>query len=287
MANLLAILDNRELALLFWMGAAFLWVLWKPAVRRSIGGVLKPFSAKPIVASILLMVAYVYFEVWLLNAVGIWASNQLIATIIWAVTTAAVMLFNINTIVEDEHFFRKTVKENFKLAVLVDFFVNFYALPLVIEIVLLPFATLLVAMVAYCDTDKGKYAVTKRFLNGVLFLLGLWLLIYAFWEASKSIGEITTLETLRSLAAPIILSILYLPFIFLVVGYSAYENAFVRLQFVMKDTSLHGYSKRQMLLRIRFNYPVLKVWLKSAWQRDFESRQDVDASIQEAIEQKN
>lgn len=284
MSESLTNLDNRELALLYWMAAAFVWVLLTPAVRRSLGGVLKALSAKPILISLSLMVAYVWTEVMFLDAAGIWASNQLKATIIWAITTAAVMLFNINAIGEDEHFFRKAVRENFKLAVLVDFFVNFHVLPLVVEIVMLPFSALLTAMVAYCETDEEKYAVTKKFLSGVLVFLGIALLAYAFWITSKNVGEIGALETLRSLAVPILLSILYLPFIFLVVTYSAYENVFVRLQFVMQDASLRSYAKRRMLLRVRFNLPVLRIWLKSAWKRNFDSRRDVDASIQDAVE---
>ena len=228
MIQFLSNLDNREIAVGFWLVVALALVFRKSKVRRSFASVGRALLAKPILIGITLMIVYVTVEVTVLSLLGIWALSQLKATIIWGVTVAAIMLFSVNKVHQDERFFRKAVKENFKLAVLIDFFVNLHVLPLVGELFIVPIATLAGVMLAVAETDE-KYAPVRKLLTGFLGILGLSMLAYALWKVSQNLDSLAEVETLRSLAVPIALSLLYLPFIYFVVVYMAYENVFVRL----------------------------------------------------------
>jgi hypothetical protein len=141
---------------------------------------------------------------------------------------------------------------------------------------------------AIAETDE-KYIVVQKLMNNIAAYVGLSLLVYACWQVYIHFNQITTFETLRSFIIPILFSILYLPFIYIAIVYIAYENVFIRLQFVIKDISLHSYAKRQLLLNFIFNTQLLPIWLKTAWSRNLDTQLDIMNLIKEIkqFERKN
>lgn len=86
--------------------------------------------------------------------------------------------------------------------------------------------------------------------------------------------------TLRDFGVPIAYGIFCIPLMFLLAVYSAYEDAFVRLQFVIKDESLHGFAKRRLLASFGLDFRAVSRWLRSAWSNTLESRADIVRSIE-------
>ena len=282
MTQLISSLDNREIAIGLWLIVALLFVLRNSDVRRAFAPVARALTAKPILIGIVLMVGYLTVEVKVLSLVGIWVPSQIKTTIIWAITVATVMLFTANSINEVEGHFCKAAKENFKFSVLVSFFVNLHVLPLIWELIIVPIGALAAAMLAVAEADE-KYVPARKLLNGFLGILGMSLLGYALWKSCQNPRSLVEIEALRSLAIPVVLSLLFLPFIYLVVVYMAYENVFVRLKFVIRNKSLNKYAKKCLILHVRLRIPALHLWLKEAWSRELASREDIDKSIQDAL----
>lgn len=281
-------LDNREIAIIVWLCIAIAWMIYNKDIRKSLLYVLKAFFVKQIIVSIFLMALYIFIMVLFLSWVGIWNESQFKATLIWSITVGLILLFRVNKISEDKTFFAKAIRENFKLTIIIDFIINLHVLSFWIELILLPITVLIAGVLAIAKTDE-KYIVVQKLMNNIAAYIGLSLLAYACWQVYVHFNQITTFETLRSFIIPILFSILYLPFIYIAIVYIAYENVFVRLQFVIKDTSLHSYAKRQLLLNFIFNTQLLPIWLKTAWNRNLDTQSDIMNLIMEIkqFERKN
>ncbi|MGA9045267.1 hypothetical protein [Sulfuricurvum sp.] len=273
-------LDNRETAIAVWLCIAITWMIYNKDVRKSLVDVLKAFFVKQIIASTFLMALYIFIMVLFLSWVGIWNDSQFKATLVWSITVGLILLFRVNKISEDKTFFARAIRENFKLTIIIDFIINLHVLSLWIELILLPITALIAGVLAIAETNE-KYIVVQKLMNSIAAYIGLSLLAYACWQVYVHFNQITTFETLRSFVIPILFSILYLPFIYIAIVYIAYENVFVRLQFVIKDTSLHSYTKRQLLLNFIFNTQLLPIWLKTAWSRNLDTQSDIMNLIME------
>jgi hypothetical protein len=93
--------DNRELATLLWLSVFLCWVLSKPELRSGLGGVLRSFFHPFICLSLLAMAGYMALEVWAGARLGIWNSELLKPTLLWAVLSGGVMFFESNKAARD------------------------------------------------------------------------------------------------------------------------------------------------------------------------------------------
>ena len=57
-------LNNREIAVLLWLGVAMLWLLSQPKVRSSPCGILKLLLQPVIIIPLLTMFAWIGLELW-------------------------------------------------------------------------------------------------------------------------------------------------------------------------------------------------------------------------------
>lgn len=273
-------IDNRETALAVWLCIALAWMIYKNEVRKSLIIVLKTFFLKPILISIFLMSSYILSMVLLLSWIGIWNESQLKTTLVWSITVGLILLFRVNKISNDKTFFTKAIRENFKLTIIIDFIMNLNVLSFWIEFILIPIMVVITGVLAITERDE-KYIDVQKLMTIIVSIIGWSLFVYASWQVYIHFNKIATLETLRSFIIPILFSILYLPFIYLAIVYMAYENVFVRLQFVIKDASLHKYAKQQLLLQLMFNIQLLPIWLKAAWTRDLNTQAEINDLIRE------
>lgn len=134
------------------------WALANKQVRQALINVLRALFVKAIIASLALMVLYVFVETRILSYVQLWEPSHLKATVVWSITVAVVMLVDIN-ISRDEHLFKKAALDNLKITVLLDFLVNLYVFSFIIELVFIPFTALIGGMLVIAESHE-KY---KRF----------------------------------------------------------------------------------------------------------------------------
>lgn len=266
--------DNRQIALIIWIFLILFWVTKNKNVRDALNALIKTFLTKPILMSIFSMVCYILIIVLFLHQFDIWDNSQLNATLIWSVTSAFSMFFKLNKINEDKMFFKKAIIENFKLTVLIDFIVNLNVFSLWFELIFIPCAFVLGAMIAISNRDE-KHRLVEKLLNGIAIFLGFSLIIYSSWQIYIHFDEVCTLEKLRDFSVPILLSILYLPFVYFFALYSAYEEVFVILQFVIKDHTLHDYTKYLLITHFIFRRDLLHLWLKKSHFEDLKTKKDI------------
>lgn len=276
--NLFQKLNNREIAVAIWILIAIIWVLSQPKIREALIQVIKAFFAWKLVISYVLMFTYITLIIIPINAVGLWKLAHLPVTTLWVLCVAFVMLFEFLK-ANDQNFFKNSIKNNLKALVILEFIINLYVFNLWFELILVPIFVIFGGMIAIAESDK-KYELVKKLFNNIMAFIGSALLSYAIYNVVTDFKHFATLENFENFYLPILLSIMFLPFVYFVALYAGYESLFVRLQFFVKDRLLLKYVKKKTILAFGLNLMGLNKWSKHINTLRFNNKEEIDEAIQ-------
>lgn len=274
-------LDNRETAVLVWLGLFVAWALWKPGVRKAAVAVLRAALAWKIALSVSSMAAYVALVVLVLHRLGLWGLDSLKETIVWFLTAALVMLFDVASVPEDDRCFRKAAFDGLKLSVVLEFVVGLYPLSLPLELLLIPTATILACLLVVAES-KDEFKSLRSLLQGVMAVLGLVLLVYAIHRVYTDPGSFAQLATLVEFLLPIVLTVLLLPFLYVLAAWGSYEGLFIRLRFLEADRELRRFIKLRLIWRFGLNFRGLNRWWRLFVRERPGTRAEIVASLRRA-----
>lgn len=255
-------LNTREISLLIWLGIFIAWCFSMKAVRGSLFGVLKAATHFQLLKWVALMLAYTAGCVWLLDRIGLWSTDNLKTTGIWVLTFGLVTMFKATTIGEDKHGFVKLAKDIVAPTAVVLFIGEFYTFDLWIELLLVPGLTLLGMLTAVAALNP-EHAKVGRIFTGLQVWTGVGILAYSAYQVAVNFKDFATWDTAREFALPILLSFLFLPFLYVMIVYITYETMFTTLGFRIEDPKLIGFAKRSAVLAFGLDRDALR-----RWQRD-------------------
>jgi len=276
------IFNNREIAVGIWFFIAAIAGATQPSIRNAAIAVLKAFLVRAIVIWLVAIIIYVGFLIYLLHSFGLWSAQQLKDTILWVGSVIAISIFRISSISKDQHFFRKVVTDNIKLVAVLQFLVSFYSFNLCIELVIVPISTLVGAMLAVAGSSQ-KYKPAADFLNYAAILLGLFLVAFAIYNVVVGFKSFATIQTLADFSLPPLLSLLYVPFLYLMSRYLAYDTAFAQLNFAIADPGLRRYGVRKSIISFRGDVQLLKRWTRNLMLQRPETQEDIRKAIRRMI----
>ena len=270
--------NNRELAVSIWILFAIIWCVSYSKIRKSSFQLIKAFFAWKLTLSYILMFTYIAFEIWVLKVVAIWKIDHIALTVLWCVCVAFVMLFNFQK-ANDQKFFKNSVKDNIKGLVFLEFFVNLYVFNFWIEFMIVPISAIIGGMKAIAERNK-EYEIVDKLLNFILVAAGLFLLFYVSYNVVTDFENFATIQNLESFYMPILLSILFIPFVYIAALIASYETLFARLQFFVPDKEVLRYAKLKTILSIQFNLSKLNRWsdyINKNWR--FKNRKEVKEAV--------
>lgn len=256
------ILNDREIAIALWLLAFLAYTLFAPkmaGVRSAFKGVLSAFFAKQIMIVLGLMIAYMSVVIYWLSKIDLWNMEQLKNTIFWCASVGFVSLSKLESIKKDRSFFKHSLINNLKLLAVIQFIVGVYTFPLLVEVMLVPILALISGMLAVSETDE-KYRQVKTLLEYLLSLFGMALLIYTLYMLVTDFGEFGKEKTAYDFFVPSLLTLSYLPFIFIMMIYSTYEQVFIRLQFSIRDKRLRYLAKLYSSVLFNVRMDILDRW---------------------------
>lgn len=271
-------LDNREIALAIWLAIFLAWCSSKPDIRKALANVLSVAAGRPIVIVFGLAVVYLSAMTVALRAIDFWTLKQLKITFAWFLVAGIPALMDTPEISKKPTSLRSVIAKNFRLSLLVDFFINLFKLPLLAEIIFVPFTAFIGGLLAVAQSNDD-YAPVQKLLNGIMIFIGSFFIIFETYKVVSEFDTIANLDTLRDFALPIIYNLTFVPLLWALAIYAAYESVFCRLQFIIKDDALHAFTRRALVLGFRTDIAALNVWFKTAWAGAFTSRTDVAQSI--------
>ncbi len=226
--------DNRELATLLWLSAFLCWVLTKPELRSGLGGVLRSFLHPFIGLSLLAMAGYMALEVWAGARLGIWNSELLKPTLLWAVLSGGVMFFESNKAAHDSRFFRTVLAETVAIGVFVEFFMNIFVMSLPAELIIQPVIAAVAVMRAVAGKKPGNRQV-RQFLDILFALTGFVFLAYTIWRTYTDWATLDAREVTLEFFLPVWLTAGLLPYVYVLSLVITYDSALRGINWAAKD----------------------------------------------------
>lgn len=276
-------LSNREWASLFWIAAFVVHAVFNDKngqLAKRLKSFLRAFFVPKIVVVMAWASLWIVLCIQMLRYAGAWDVGNLKTTLLWAVTFAFVTLLDIGRISEDDTYFRKTVRDTVGATVAITFIAEAYSFPLAVELILIPYLALMTGIQVVSE-KKPEQASVHKLANTLLAVIGLVYVAYGFYMIAIDFREFATWTTLREFLIPITLSLLFLPYLYVVSVLVAYERTFTGLRCAQRDYALRRYAAFQAALRFRFNLEGLRRWKRHIGVFQPDSREGILASISE------
>ncbi len=239
------IFNNRELAIIIWLSLILVLLSFKKGILNSYHDLLKAFFQDKIISSLLISVIYVELIILLLSLADFWERDLLKDTIFWYIGSAFLLMLNSNKALENKTHFQKIFWNSCKLIVVLEFITNFYTLDLLWELILIPVVSFIAILDAFADF-KNEHKPVKKLTQAVLTIIGITIFVYSIRQITSNSNEFLNVNSAQILLLPVILTILFLPFLYFYVLYMKYENIYVRIgfRFDKKDKEFLKIKKR-------------------------------------------
>lgn len=216
-----------------WKGFHVVFLFTK-AARQFLKTALPILFCKKFVVFYIVFLSYLAVVLYVLNWAEWWDFELLKDTIFWVLFVELPLFTKAIEKADGTHFFRKLLKDNVAISVIIEFFVGFWTFSLTVELIIVPATVLISALYAIASMDK-KHLSAKRFFEVLFAVWGVVIFINAISCLFISPGEFFSLDTLKSLLLPLVLLIFNLPVIYGLALYNMYEQVFIRVKGIKQE----------------------------------------------------
>lgn len=280
----MGLFNTREVAVAIWLLFFIGWALGKSDIRKSLVAVLRSFFQVKVALPVFLMAFYTVATVAILATVGFWGVSLLKDTIVWFFFSAVAMMARFVTWREPQNIFREVVADSIRVVIFLEFLINTYTFPLIVELVLVPVLTFIAMLGTFTETSE-KHRDVSKLIRGVQATIGFIILGLAVSGAIGDLQNLKSLDAFRSIALAPVLSVLLSPFLYAVVLMSYYEQVFLRLDLGReKGAKLNRYARRRIVWYAGLSLRRLQQLLRhhAADIMHFREEADVDRVLKEA-----
>mgnify|MGYP001205309446 CR=1 FL=1 len=249
----------REWAFAFWLLVLVVFVAWSRTTRSSLRALVATFIQPLIIGPLLVAAIYAAGEVFLLAHLGWWSLANLKTTLLWAIAFAFVAMFEIVSIKERKRALGKVARDIFSVAGLVTFIAELKSFPLPVELIALPVVTFIGLMAEFAKVRPEHQRVAGP-LGCFVGMIGLFYIGYSVWLTYLEWAETATWATALDFLIPFILSIGFLPFLWLWQIFVVYSDTFATITFGGIDKKLVPAARWLAATRIRSDLELLERW---------------------------
>jgi hypothetical protein len=258
--------NNREIAALIWMLVVVLLAARSQTIRSSAKQVAAQALQPAIAVPFLLVIGYIGAVVLGAAQLGIWTEDLLSETVLWGLGPGVGLLFSALEVSKGKRSVRQIARRAVGLTVAIEFFVNLYVFSLPVELLLVPLLTCAVLMSTVAG-GRPEHAAVKRLLDGLLGAAGLGLMIYVAIRLGSDLGTVEGEALLRTLALPIWLTLVTIPFAFVFGSFLAYERALSIVDFMSDGRYRRWQTARALVLGLRFDLTAVSAF-RGNWARE-------------------
>lgn len=270
--------SNREIAAYLWLGVLFIILSLKSHVRRdSFRDVISAFCNRFILILLILAVLYIAGLVVLLKWIGVWTSANWKTTIIWVMSFAFVTMFDASRVTKYRTYFVDTIKEAIGLTGLLIFIVEFYSFNIIIELITVPIFVFLA--IVHTTSKEPNHIRLRSFVGQLLTVAGLFYLGFSIYHTIIDFKGFATLDTAREFLVPLLLTLGFLPFLYALMVYVAYERNFIGITWGVKNPKLQWQAKWLAVSKFGPNLGLLNRWVNSIQRFPPENRKELWQSV--------
>lgn len=270
-------LNNREIATAVWAGVVISTCSLKRELRSAMWGVLQALCQPILLTALTVATLWIGASVLLMEREGLWEVANLKTTVVWAITFAFVTMFDVDKIGKPG-FAGSVVRDTINATVVVVFIAEFATFSFWGELVLVPFLFVL-SLLRVVAATKPEFVQVRKLLEGLAVLVGLGILIFSIYTIAREFTAFARRNTALEFSVPIILSLLFLPFIFVFGRWVAYERVFSAFFYAVPDPTLRRYARWRGFLAFGADIEGLDRWRNMLVRLRPETRAGVDDAV--------
>lgn len=229
-------LNSREDAIVFWALMILAFVLYKyfRGVTTAFYGLLRAALQWKLLLLYGAAGAYCAAVVYRAQKLGLWDTTAVKATVYWFAGTAVVLIGEAisGTPPSDPAFRRRVLRRVAAWTLLIEFAVNLYALPFLVEAVVLFIVILFVGMRTVIESGLAPAEpAARKLIEVVIGAVGTFYFLYFLVRVFTDLGGFWTRENAEDFLVGPVLTLALIPFLYAVAWYSRRELANLRKQF--------------------------------------------------------
>ncbi|WP_282950287.1 MULTISPECIES: hypothetical protein [unclassified Sphingopyxis] len=279
-------LNNREIATLIWLAILAVVVFRLASVRIAFRGLLSAFAQRQILMIYGVAGLYVGACVAFLSWWGIWTTDNLKSTILWSITFLFVTLIDANRIDEDKTYFGRTIRDTLGLTGLLVFIGGLESFSLSAELLFVPVISF-VSLTHQVGLSNPAHKPASNCLGALLVAAGIAILTYSIHATWLEWAKFDLRKNLSELLVPILLSLLFLPFLYALSIFLVYDRNFTNIAYALPDKGLARFARRRALFAFRTDLNLLKRWRHIIVQRRPSDRLGVVQAIAQAMRERD
>lgn len=260
--QLILTINNRELAYIIWFLIAFCLVMLSSKLRKSVRGVFNSLFNWKFNITYIATIAYFALMINILEYFNFWDNSLIKDTVFWLVLTGTSLMFRIATNNDPLVFLKDTFRDSIKIAAFLSFVLNLTVFTFWSEFIAIPILFILGGMHAVSKHKKEHEQVAKA-LEVMGKIASIFLLGYIVRDMFINYQSYLTLQKAKEFFLPILLTLLFGPFLALLNLIVQYEEIANSLKRVSKSTTHYYKMLFGALLYFNFNIKGAIRWRNS------------------------
>lgn len=245
--------NNREQALLIWGSIVFLLLFSQKEARKTLAEIIAILLGRTILPILVSMALYVGLQVAAVRMIIDWNLSLTKDTFIWAIFTAFVLVLHVYRDAKDPTHFRNVALRSLGLVILVEFLLDSFPFDLIGELIFVPFITF-ISMLRVVSTSNERFKSLRQLCDFVLAAVGGILTLQVISSMLRDFQGLMTTESLYSLLLAPVLTITFIPYLYILAVVMVYQNCFNMFRLYLPGyPELVPIAQRRTVVACRFN----------------------------------
>jgi hypothetical protein len=164
------------------------------------------------------------------------------------------------------------------LGIVLEFLIGQYTFALWVELLIVPLTFLLAGMQLF-TRNETKYAPVNKLINSIWLLLGGVVIYHLTASVIQHFHDLLSIEILRQILLVPNLTLVFIPFLYVLSLRIVYEEQFILLSFKLQDKKLLRFAKWQVMQQFNIDLRGLKRWINRWNLSRPQTREEVMANI--------
>ena len=218
--------------------------------------VLKAFLHWKILLPIICAQIYLSVFAYVLYKNELWNTAILRETIFFLLYTSISLIFKYNSNSQRIASVKGIVEDTIKATLIVEFYLNIHTFSYWIELIIQFLLAFLFLLGAVNKRDTQELEKTYGCTQTLFYCLSISLLVYSIYLSGEQWRENFSSQNITSLLFPIIATLAYWPFLYILSVIKVYEEWFVRIYFASNKEE-YGFRKNQVLKACGINLSLI------------------------------
>lgn len=272
-------LENRELATLIYLVIIMAAVMIWGKSKRHLGPLLRAFFSPALTKIWAAMTVYTVTCVYILHLFHGWEWENLKTTLVWWITVGFASIWEAQKISDERDAFRRLLRDAVNITAVIVFLSEVKSFPLWVEMILLPALTF-VGMLLTLAQARKDHAIIVGPLTNLTTVISVAILANGVAGVFEDPQDFFEWNTLREFVVPILLAVMFIPFMIALAAWMTIEGVFTSLRIRVGDDQLIRYATWRSLLAFGLDPDGAKRLARDFRLHDINDRGAVDASIQ-------